>query len=79
MDKVAKEFNLSWDMDDHKYISISFSLVKLLSPAATVIDIVSIILYATHRIGMTSCNLLALMNLAAPLEALNHHGKLYII
>ena len=58
-----------------KNVFISYSLPKLLLPAATAMNIVSIILNAIYRFGMTSCNLLVLVNQAASIGSLKSSGN----
>jgi hypothetical protein len=51
MDNNAKDFGRSFDMDDHKYVLMSISLLKQRSHAATVTSIVHKILDAIHKLG----------------------------
>jgi hypothetical protein len=51
MDNNAKEFRRYFDMDNLKYVSISLSLLKLRSHAATVTGIVNKIFDAIQKLG----------------------------
>jgi hypothetical protein len=51
MDNNAREFRRSFHMDDHKYVLMSLSLLKLRSHAETVTGIVNKILDAIHKLG----------------------------
>ena len=63
-------------MDARKNVFITFSLLKVLSPAATVMSIVNIILihYEIHRFDITSLSLLVLMSLAVSIGSLTSSG-----
>ena len=63
-------------MDGRKSVFIAFSLLKVLSPAATVISIVNIILihYEICRFGKTFSSLLVLMSLAVSIGSLTLSG-----
>ncbi|GBN12393.1 hypothetical protein AVEN_48597-1, partial [Araneus ventricosus] len=57
---VAKPTSRSWDMMHCRYVLISFSLEKLLSPAATVTRKIRKILKATERFGKFAASLFTL-------------------
>ena len=58
IDSIAELFSLSCEVVDRKYASISFSLEKLLSPDATVTDVVNKTLIKTTKTLINAVNLL---------------------